>query len=278
VRGHHAAKAALSGAVLDAQLRADGIALAAHLGGACTHVGAGVAIGRYDDLAELLERVVAYAAEGYRSMKLKIAPGHDLAVVAAVRAEVGSDLTLQVDANGSYALTDADQLEHLDAFDLACIEQPLGPDALLDHARLAARLRTPIGLDETITSARVAHDAIEVGACRVVSIKAGLVGGLDEARRTLDVCRAAGVGARAGGMLETGVGRAALVALASVPGFTVPGDLSASNRYFVDDVTEPFELDAGRLAVPTGPGLGITIRPEVLARCTLARERLEPGR
>lgn len=278
VRGHHAAKAALTGALLDAQLRAEGIPLATHLGGACTHVSAGVAIGMHDDLGALLARVAAYAAEGYRSVKLKVAPGHDLAVVAAVRAEVGSDLTLQVDGNGSYALADADHLEQLDAFDLACIEQPLAPDALLDHARLAARLRTPIGLDETITSARVAHDAIEVGACRVVSIKAGLVGGFDEARRALDICRAAGIGARAGGMLETGVGRAALVALASLPGFTVTGDLSASSRYFADDVTEPFELDDGRLVVPTGPGLGVTPRPEVLARCTLARERLEPTR
>ncbi|MDQ1509564.1 MAG: o-succinylbenzoate synthase, partial [Actinomycetota bacterium] len=157
-------------------------------------------------------------------------------------------------------------------------EQPLAPDALLDHARLAKRLRTRIGLDETITSARTARDAIEVGACRVVSIKSGRVGGLDEARRALETCRSVGVAARAGGMLETGVGRAALVALASLPGFTVPGDLSASSRYFADDVTEPFELRDGRIAVPTGPGLGVTPRPDVLARRTIARERLDPPR
>ena len=278
VRGHHTARAALEGALLDAQLRAEGITLATHLGGVGTHVVAGVAIGMHDDLGALRDLVAGYVAEGYRSLKLKIAPSYDLDVVAAVRTEVGSGVTIQVDANGTYALADADQLEQLDAFDLACIEQPLAPDALLDHARLAARLRTPIGLDESITSARIARDAIAAGACQVVSIKAGLVGGLGEARRTLDVCRAAGIGARAGGMLETGVGRAALVALASLPGFTVTGDLSASSRYFVEDVTEPFELDDGRLAVPTGAGLGVTPRADVLARCTVARERIDATR
>jgi O-succinylbenzoate synthase len=277
-RGHHAAKAALECAVLDARLRSEGMSLAAHLGGVATDVPAGVAIGMHDDLRELLTLAAKYAAAGYRSLKLKIAPGHDLDVVAAVRAEVGPEVALQVDANGSYELADADRLQQLDAFDLACIEQPLAPDALIDHARLAARLQTPIALDETITSERIARDAIELGACEVVSIKTGLVGGLDAARRTLDACRAAGAGARAGGMLETGIGRAALVALASVPGFTVTGDLSASNRYFADDLTEPFELVDGRLTVPTGPGLGVTPRPEVLARCTLARERMEPTR
>jgi O-succinylbenzoate synthase len=208
-------------------------------------------------------------------MKLKIMRGHDIDTVAAVRAEVGPDVTLQADANGSYAAADTDHLERLDAFDLACFEQPFAPDALLDHARLASRLRTPIGLDESITSASVARDAMELGACRVVSIKAGLVGGLDEARRTLELCRTAGIAARAGGMLETGVGRAALVALASLPGFSVPGDLSASSRYFAQDLTEPFELDDGRLAVPAGPGIGVTPLPDVLARCTIARERID---
>ena len=278
VRGHHAAKSALGGAVLDAQLRAEGRSLATHLGSKAAHVEAGVAVGIQPDRDALLRMVADYAAEGYRSMKLKIARGHDVELVAAVRSEVGPNVTLQVDANGSYAPADADHLARLDAFDLACIEQPLAPDALLDHARLAARLHTPIGLDEAITSAPVARDAIEVGACRVVSIKAGLVGGLDEASRTLEMCRAAGVAARAGGMLETGVGRAALVALASLRGFTVAGDLSASRRYFDDDITEPFVLDNGRIAVPTGPGLGVTPRPDLLARRTIARERLDPPR
>ena len=278
VRGNHAAKAALTGAVLDARLRAEERSLVSYLGGTATHVDAGVAVGIQEDVDALVRLVAGYAADGYRSMKLKIGRGNDVELVAAVRSEVGPSMTLQVDANGTYTSEDADHLSELDAFDLSCLEQPLAPDALLDHARLATRLRTPIGLDETITSASVAHDAIELGACRVVSIKAGLVGGLDEARRALDTCRAAGADARAGGMLETGVGRAALVALASLPGFTVPGDLSASSRYFADDLTEPFELEAGRIAVPTGPGLGVSPRPEMLSRCTIARERLDPAR
>jgi O-succinylbenzoate synthase len=229
----------------------------------------------HDDIRELLAEVTGYVSAGYRSMKLKIMPGHDVDVVDAVRAEVGPGVTLQVDANGSYTPDNADHLERLDAFGLACFEQPLAPDSLLDHARLATRLKTPIGLDESITSASVARDARELGACRVVSIKAGLVGGLDIARLTVDECRAAGVAARAGGMLETGIGRAALVALACVPGFTVPGDLSASGRYFAEDITEPFELDHGRLAVPTGPGIGVSPLPAALARHAIARERLD---
>lgn len=281
VRGHHAAKAAVTGAVLDARLRAEGTPLAAHLGGVGTHVTAGVAVGMADDLGSLRSRVAAYVAAGYRSVKLKIAPGHDVSVVAAVRAEIGSDVMLQVDANGSYTLAKTEHLEHLrqlDAFGLACIEQPLAPDAILDHVRLAEHQQTRLALDETITSASVARDVFTLGACRVISIKSGLVGGLDEAIRTLDACRAAGADARAGGMVETGIGRAALIALASVPGFTVTGDLSASGRYFDEDLTEPFDLDDGSLAVPTGPGLGVEPRLDVLARCTVAHERLEPAR
>jgi o-succinylbenzoate synthase len=276
VRGNHAARAGLTTALLDARLRVEGISLAAHLGGTRSSVEAGVAIGRHDDPAGVVADALEYVALGYRSLKLKIAPGHDVGVVAAVRAAVGPDVTIQVDANGSYELADADALSALDPLDIACFEQPLPPDALLDHARLAAILRTPVGLDETITSARVARDAIEVRACSVVSIKAGQVGGLAAARETHDVCVAAGVGARAGGMLETGVGRAALIALASLPGFTVTGDLSASSRYFENDVTAPFELDRGRLAVPIGPGIGVTPLPEMLTRYTVARERWLP--
>jgi O-succinylbenzoate synthase len=273
VRGNHAAISALSGALLDAQLRTDEISLASYLGSTRTRVDAGVAIGRSDTVAEVVAEAREHVGLGYRSLKLKVEPGADIDVVAAVRAEVGPGVTIQVDANGSYTLDDADRLSALDALDVACFEQPLAPDALLDHARLASRLRTPIGLDETITSARVARDAIELGACAVVSIKAGLVGGLAEARRTHDACVDSGIAARAGGMLETGLGRAALIALAALPGFTVTGDLSASSRYFDHDITEPIELDHGGLLVPSGPGLGVTPLPGMLARHTVARER-----
>jgi O-succinylbenzoate synthase len=278
VRGHHPARAALTNALLDAQLRAAGRPLAAYLGSAGTHVEAGVAIGRAESIDALVADASAFVAQGYRSIKLKIAPGDDIDAVAAVRAAVGADVVLQADANGSYDLTDVDHLVGLDQYELSSLEQPLAPDALLDHARLAERLRTRICLDEPITSPAAARDAVAVRACAIVSIKSALVGGLDAARATHDACVAAGVPARAGGMLETGVGRAALVALAALPGFTVTGDLSASDRYFAEDLTEPFALDGGRLALPTGPGLGVAPLPDVLARCTLARERLTDAR
>jgi O-succinylbenzoate synthase len=276
VRGHHPARGALLNAVLDAHLRAAGTSLATHLGSNPSAIDAGVAIGLTDDRAALADAAAAYVAQGYRSLKIKIAPDADLDRIAAVRDAVGSDVTLQADANGTYTLVDADRLAALDQYALRCLEQPLPPDALLDHARLGERLQTPIGLDESIVSEGVASDAIELGACRVVSIKNALVGGIDAARRVHDRCVAAGVAARAGGLLETGVGRAALVALAALPGFTVPGDLSASDRYFEDDVTEPFVLTGGQLTCPTGPGIGVTPLPDRLAQCTLARERLAP--
>ena len=277
VRGHHPAKAALSTAVLDAQLRAEGISLASHLGSTRLWVDAGVAIGRHDRVETLVADAAAYVDLGYTSLKLKIEHGHDVDVVRAVRSEVGRDVTIQVDANGSYTLADTDRLAALDAFAVASLEQPLAPDAVLDHARLAERLSTPLCLDESITGVATARDAIALGACSIVSIKTGLVGGLDEARRTHDACLAAGTAARAGGMLETGIGRAALLALASLPGFTVTGDVSASTRYFAEDLTEPFVLDHGRIAVPTAPGIGVIPRPDMLARCTIARETLEPA-
>ena len=276
VRGHHPARAGLLNAVLDAQLRAEGTSLAAYLGATTSAVDAGVAIGMADDRTLLVDAATAYVARGYRSLKVKIAPGADVEPIAALRDAVGPDVTLQADANGSYTPSDAERLAALDAYALTCLEQPLAPDALLDHARLGERLQTPIGLDASITSAGVVRDVIELHACRVVSIKNALVGGIDAARRAHDLCAAVGVAARAGGMLETGVGRAALVALAALPGFTVPGDLSASDRYFTHDVTEPFELIDGRLAVPTEPGVGGTPLPDRLAHCTLARERLVP--
>lgn len=273
VKGHPMAKAAVEMAVLDAELRAAGHSLADHLGGVRTHVDAGVVVGITDDLGALLDAVDARVAEGYRRVKLKIQPGWDVEPVAAVRAR-HPDLLLQVDANGAYTLADADHLARLDGFDLALIEQPLADDDLLGHAELGRRLRTPICLDESITSAHAAAAAIALGACGVVNIKAGRVGGYLEARRVHDVCQAAGVPVWCGGMLETGLGRAANLALASLPGFTLPGDLSASARYYDPDLTEPFTLHDGRLAVPTGPGLGVAPRPDVLAAVTTHVERI----
>jgi O-succinylbenzoate synthase len=267
------ARAALECALLDARLRGEGRSLAEYLGASRPTIPAGVAIGWDDDLGRLRELVRAYVEQGYRRVKCKIMPGYDVQVLAAVREVVGDAVDVAADANGSYTIDDLDHLRALDSFALQCLEQPFARDALADHATLGRAIATPIALDESITTAASARDAFARGACRVVSVKPGRVGGFPESRRILDVCTAAGGAALAGGMLETGVGRAALVALAALPEFTMTGDCSASNRYFIDDLTEPFVLDAGSLRVPTGPGLGVAVRLDQVARATVARER-----
>ncbi len=266
--GHAMAKAALEMAVLDAELRATGQRLADRLGATRARVPAGVAVGLAGSVGELLDEVAGYLDQGYQRVKLKIAPGHDIEPVAAARERFGPELVLTVDANGSYTAGDAEHLAWLDPFELTLIEQPLPPDALCAHAVLARRLRTPVGLDESITSPAVAADAITLGAGAAVGIKAGRVGGYLAARRVHDMCLAGGAAAWCGGMLETGLGRAANLALAALPGMTLAGDLSASERYWAEDLTPPFVLDDGHLAVPTGPGLGVEPRPDLLAALT----------
>ena len=274
VEGHPMAKGALEMAILDAQLRAADISFGEYFAVERKHVDCGVSIGIQDDDARLLDLVGGYLHDGYRRIKLKIEPGYDVAPVRAVRERFGDDVLLQVDANAAYTRADGGTLAGLDPFGLLLIEQPLAPDDLLGHARLAHALRTPICLDESITSARLAADAIELGACSIVNIKAGRVGGYLEARRVHDVCAARGVPVWCGGMLETGLGRAANVALAALPNFTLPGDTSASARYFTEDLTDPFVMVEGRLEVPDGPGLGVEPRPDALARFTTARRRV----
>lgn len=276
IRGHPMAKAVLELAVLDAELRAAGVSLGDYLGAVRTEVDCGVSVGIYEDPAELVDVVGGYLAEGYRRIKLKIEPGHDVESVRAVR-ERFPEILLQVDANTAYTLADAAQLAKLDDLDLLLIEQPLPEDDVRGHAELARLVRTPICLDESIVSAHSAVDAIELGACSIVNIKAGRVGGYLEARRVHDVCAERGIPVWCGGMLETGLGRAANVALAALPNFTLPGDTSGSGRYYAQDITEPFVLRDGRLAVPTGPGLGVTPLPDVLDELTtsLTTERSE---
>jgi O-succinylbenzoate synthase len=272
VKGHRMAKAALELAVLDAWLRARGQPLAGYLGATRERVPAGVSVGIMDSVPELLDAVAGYLAQGYLRIKLKIEPGWDLEPVRAVRERFGVELPLQVDANAAYTLADADHLAGLDRFGLLLVEQPLAEDDLVGHAELAGRLTTPICLDESITSAKAAVDAVALGACRIVNVKAGRVGGYLEAGRLHDACRDRGVPLWCGGMLETGIGRAANVALAALPGFTLPGDTSASDRYYRQDLTAPFVLDDGHLAVPTGPGLGVEPLPDVLDELTTSVE------
>ncbi|HWC83416.1 MAG TPA: o-succinylbenzoate synthase [Pseudonocardiaceae bacterium] len=271
-KGHRMAKCALEMAVLDAELRAEGRPLARELGAVRDRVECGVSIGIMNTVAQLLDTVGGYLDSGYKRIKLKIEPGWDVEPVRAVRERFGDDVLLQVDANTAYTVADAGQLAKLDPFDLLLIEQPLDEEDVLGHAELAKLVRTPICLDESITSAATAAAAIRLGACRIVNIKPGRVGGYLEARRIHDVCAAHGVAVWCGGMLETGIGRAANVALAALPGFTLPGDTSASDRYFHTDITEPFVLDDGCLAVPAGPGLGVQPLPEQLAAVTTSTE------
>ncbi len=268
VKGHRMAKAALETAVLDAELRAEGRSFGRELGAVRDRVPCGVSVGIMDSIPALLDAVGGYLSEGYVRIKLKIEPGWDVEPVRAVRERFGDGVLLQADANTAYALSDARHLAALDPFDLLLIEQPLDEEDVLGHADLARQIRTPVCLDESITSAASAAAAIRLGACQIVNIKPGRVGGYLEARRIHDVCAAHGVPVWCGGMLETGLGRAANVALAALPGFTLPGDTSASGRYYATDITEPFVLDQGHLPVPTGPGLGVTPDPERLAETT----------
>ncbi|MGE0796522.1 MAG: o-succinylbenzoate synthase, partial [Acidimicrobiia bacterium] len=257
VAGHPMAAAALRTAVLDAQLRSIGVPLARHLGAERTEVPAGAAVGFTATIDELLAEVEALVAVGYLRIKVKIGPGWDLGPLAAVRELVGPGIVLQADANGAYRAGDADHLAELDRFDLALVEQPLPADDLLGHAQLARRLATPICLDESITSVGAAEAALELGACSVVCVKPGRLGGIEAAAEVHDRCRDVGADAWCGGMLETGIGRAALLALAALPGFTLPGDLSATGRWFADDLVAPVALGAhGHLPVPDEPGIG----------------------
>lgn len=270
--GHRMAKAGLELAILDAALRAETRSLASFLGAVHDRVPSGVSVGIQPDAAALVDVVGRYLDEGYVRIKIKIKPGRDVVDTAAVRQAFAA-IPLQVDANSAYTLDDADLLAALDDFDLLLIEQPLQEDDLVDHAVLAARLRTPVCLDESIVSAKTAADALTLGAASVINIKAGRVGGYLEAVRVHDLCRDAGVPVWCGGMLETGIGRAANGALAALPGFTLPGDVSASSRFYARDiVTEPAVLDDGHVRVPSGPGLGIEIDPAAVEEFTVAHE------
>jgi O-succinylbenzoate synthase len=277
VHGHHMAKAAIEMAVLDAQLRARSESFGRFFGATRREIDCGVSVGIHASIPELLETVGGYVEAGYRRVKLKIKPGWDVEPVRVVRERFGN-VPLQVDANTAYTLGDAEQLAKLDPFDLLLIEQPLPEEKVLDHAKLAKKLRTPICLDESITSVQAAADAIEMGACRIINVKPGRVGGYLEARRIHDLCAAHGVPVWMGGMLETGVGRAGNVAMAAMPNFTLPGDTSASDRYYRRDITEPFVLHDGRLRVPEGPGLGVSVDEDYLESITYWREVIEPAR
>jgi O-succinylbenzoate synthase len=267
-RGNYMAKAALEAALLDYFTRLEGISLASYLGATQTRVASGVSVGIQPSIDKLLEVVGRYVADGYVRIKLKIEPGRDIEPVRAVRKAFGDAMLLQVDANAAYRVEDAEHLARLDEFNLLLIEQPLPEEDLVGNVELAKRVRTPICLDESITTIEVARGALDIGACSIINIKPGRVGGYLEAKKIHDLCLARGVPVWCGGMLETGIGRAANLALAALPGFTLPGDTSASKRYFATDVTTPFELRDGYIDVPIGPGIGVTPITSILEAMT----------
>jgi O-succinylbenzoate synthase len=273
VKGHPMAKAAVEMALLDAELRIAGQSLATFFGATRERVPSGVSVGIMDSIEALVDAVAGYLDAGYLRIKLKIEPGWDVEPVRAVRERFG-DVLLQVDANTAYTLGDARQLAKLDPFDLLLIEQPLPEDDMRGHAELARRIKTPVCLDESVTSARAAADAIALGACQIINIKPGRVGGYLEARRIAALAAANGLPVWCGGMLETGIGRGANAALAACPEFTLPGDVSASDRFYARDITPPFVLEDGHIAVPAGPGLGVDVLPDVLEEFTTSVESI----
>ena len=271
IRGHSMAKAAFEMAAWDLQAKEQGVSLRELLGGSDEPLSVGVSVGLQRDLDTLMRRIEEHLKEGYARIKLKIKRGQDVELLRAVRDRF-PELTLQADANAAYTLDDAELLQELDDFDLVLLEQPLGEQELLDHAELQAGLRTPICLDESIRSAADARLALELGACRIVNIKPGRVGGLSESRAIHDLCQERGVPVWCGGMLESGIGRAHNLALATLPGFTLPGDLSESRRYWERDVVHPeFELMDGKMVPPEGLGIGVEPDRDRIRQLTLRR-------
>jgi O-succinylbenzoate synthase len=271
VRGHEMAKAALEMAVWELWARREGAPLYRVLGGRGGRIAAGVSVGLQRDPSSLVEAVTREVEAGYRRVKIKIKPGRDVALVEALR-ERFPELPLMVDANSAYTLADADHLAALDRYWLMMIEQPLGWDDIVDHATLQKRLATPVCLDESIHGAEDARRALELGACQVVNIKVGRVGGIASAIAVHDVCRGLSVPVWCGGMLESGIGRLANVHLQTLPGFTLPGDTSASARYFEEDLVDPPVVVSpqGTIEVPEGPGIGHEIVwPRVERACDL---------
>ena len=281
IRGHNMAKAAVEMAAWDLFAKQQNLPLCRVLGGdertIRSGIASGVSIGIQDSLDQLAERVGAELAEGYRRIKIKIKPGWDLEAVETVRSRFGG-IPLMVDANAAYSLDDAIHLRDLDRFDLMMIEQPLDYDDVLDHARLQQRIGTAICLDESLHTVKVAREAMEAGACRVVNIKPGRVGGHGESIRLHDLAASHGIPVWHGGMLESGVGRAHNIHLSTLPNFTLPGDVAASRRYFAPDLVDPEIVvrPDGTIAVPEGPGIGVDLVPDRVDAATESRLELRP--
>lgn len=277
-RGHRMAKAAVENALWDAAARQQQQPLWKLLGGTLREIPCGVSIGIQDSIEQLLGKLERELAAGYRRIKVKVKPGWDLNVLERIRSR-WSDITLSCDANSAYTLDQVEHLRMFDQFNLLMIEQPLWDDDIFNHSRLQPQLRTAICLDESIHHARDAAQAIETGACRIINIKVGRVGGFSEARRVHDVCAAHKVPVWCGGMLESGVGRAHNIALSTLPNFSLPGDVSASKRYWKEDIIEP-EVEVspqGMIAIRDTPGTGYRVLQDRIEKLTVRKETLRTG-
>ncbi len=276
IRGHHLAKAGVEMALWDLLGKRDGKSLREMIGGTREKVEVGVSIGIQESASALVRTVASYLGQGYRRVKIKIKPGREVDETCAVRNEY-PNLRLQVDANSAYTLETASVLKAIDDLDLLLIEQPLFEDDIWDHRKLQAQLKTPICLDESILTPRHARYALEMEACKIINIKPGRVAGLSQGIAIHDYCYERDIPVWCGGMLETGVGRASNLAIASLPGFILPGDISASDRYYARDITnERFVLNSdSTIDVPNGPGLGVTIDEVALKEFTLASVTLK---
>jgi O-succinylbenzoate synthase len=275
VRGHRMAKAAIETACWDLEAKRAGLPLWKHIGGVSKEIACGVSIGIQDSPDALLEKIEKELADGYQRIKIKIKPGWDVDIVRRVR-ERWPEIRLMGDANSAYALSDVKVFKTLDEYNLMMIEQPLAHDDIFDHAELQKQIKTPVCLDESVHSAEDARHAIDIGACRVINVKLGRVGGHAEAKRVEGVCRKHSIPVWCGGMLESGIGRAHNIAMATLPGFTLPGDVSASSRYWHEDIIEPSVTVTARgtIIAPDGPGIGFDVNVAQVDRLVVRTERI----
>jgi o-succinylbenzoate synthase len=273
VRGHEMSRAGIENALWDIESQQRGIPLSQLLGGARTEISCGVSLSLQDSPEKLLEKVAAEVAAGYQRIKIKIKPGKDLAYISAVR-KAYPNICLSVDANSAYTLDNVEALRGFDAFNLLMIEQPLWWDDIYSHSKLQKQLKTPLCLDESIHHLRDVQAAIDLSACRIINIKLGRVGGYSSAREIQAYCLDRNIPVWCGGMLECGIGRAHNIAVSTLPGYTLPGDVSASQRYWVEDVIEPevTVTPQGTIRVPQTPGLGYHVRHELIDRWTVEKE------
>ncbi len=276
IRGHNMAKAALENALWDIEAQQKGRPLAKLVGGTREEIPCGVSIGIQNSVEELLGKIATEVAAGYQRIKVKVKPGWDVEVLARIR-EKFPGILLMADANSAYTLADLAVLKQFDRFNLMMVEQPLGWEDFLDHARLQREIATPVCLDESIHSAEQARQAIEIGACKIINIKLGRVGGFSGAREVPDVCRARNIPVWCGGMLESGIGRAHNIALSALPGFVLPGDVSASARYWTEDIIDPpvTVTPRGTIKVPQTPGLGYSPNLARIEKATVRKECFE---